>query len=418
MIFETDHRASEPTLVGVAIISGNLGQTFNILKDPSSWGQLETPRVVNSTEQSKIVFSFDGERKAVATVSAWNSNVTELEIVIGGTATSQASQDQIKYWKDVVSMLQKRLNAPPIVVASSPGKVNIYFAVGAFLKDGFHDVASCYQGLSLRERVLVELAGSFSIDFAGPFEQESELLVPKDSTNLVYRAGEELKSLGSAMGPDKVSFLIHKSVPIAGGMAGGSADAAAALVALNRLLGSELDDKLPEAAANLGSDVPFSLMGGTAIGVGRGEVLTKVQDGPALHWVMTPNPAGLSTPQVYRQLDVMRVNQGIDVSALEAPEVPEELLEALATGDVVEVAKLMHNDLEIAAVAMLPELAETLEVGRKAGSLRSMVSGSGPTIVHLAKNAIHAEQIATRLRAAGYPSLVTYSSSSGTRLEN
>jgi 4-diphosphocytidyl-2-C-methyl-D-erythritol kinase len=418
VIFETDHRASEPTLVGVAIISGNLGQTFNILKDPSSWGQLETPRVVNSTEQSKIVFSFDGERKAVATVSAWNSNVTELEIVIGGTATSQASQDQIKYWKDVVSMLQKRLNAPPIVVASSPGKVNIYFAVGAFLKDGFHDVASCYQGLSLRERVLVELAGSFSIDFAGPFEQESELLVPKDSTNLVYRAGEELKSLGSAMGPDKVSFLIHKSVPIAGGMAGGSADAAAALVALNRLLGSELDDKLPEAAANLGSDVPFSLMGGTAIGVGRGEVLTKVQDGPALHWVMTPNPAGLSTPQVYRQLDVMRVNQGIDVSALEAPEVPEELLEALATGDVVEVAKLMHNDLEIAAVAMLPELAETLEVGRKAGSLRSMVSGSGPTIVHLAKNAIHAEQIATRLRAAGYPSLVTYSSSSGTRLEN
>jgi 4-diphosphocytidyl-2-C-methyl-D-erythritol kinase len=418
VIFETDHRASEPTLVGVAIIWGNLGQTFNILKDPSSWGQPETPRVVNSTEQSKIVFSFDGERKAVATVSAWNSNVTELEIVISGTATSQLGQAQVNYWNDVVAMLQKRLNAPPIVVASSPGKVNIYFAVGAFLKDGFHDVASCYQALSLRERVLVELAGSFSIDFAGPFEHESELLVPKDSTNLVYRAGEELKSLGSAMGPDKVSFLIHKSVPIAGGMAGGSADAAASLVALNRLLGSELDDKLPEAAANLGSDVPFSLMGGTAIGVGRGEVLTKVQDGPALHWVMTPNPAGLSTPQVYRQLDVMRVNQGIDVSALEAPEVPDELLEALATGDVVEVAKLMHNDLEVAAVAMLPELAETLEAGRKAGSLRSMVSGSGPTIAHLAKNAIHAEQIATRLRAAGYPSLVTYSSSSGTRLEN
>ena len=418
MIFETDHRASEPTLVGVAIIWGNLGQTFNILKDPSSWGQPETPRVVNSTEQSKIVFSFDGERKAVARVSTWNSNVTELEIVISGTATSQLGQAQVNYWNEVVAMLQKRLNAPPIVVASSPGKVNIYFAVGAFLKDGFHDVASCYQALSLRERVIVELAGSFSIDFAGPFEHESELLVPKDSTNLVYRAGEELKSLGSAMGPDKVSFLIHKSVPIAGGMAGGSADAAASLVALNRLLGSELDDKLPEAAANLGSDVPFSLMGGTAIGVGRGEVLTKVQDGPALHWVMTPNPAGLSTPQVYRQLDVMRVNQAIDVSALEAPEVPDELLEALATGDVVEVAKLMHNDLEVAAVAMLPELAETLEAGRKAGSLRSMVSGSGPTIAHLAKNAIHAEQIATRLRAAGYPSLVTYSSSSGTRLEN
>ncbi len=414
MIFETDHRAIEPTLVGTSIISGNLAQTFNILKDPTSWGQAEAPRVVNATEHSKIVFSFDGERKAVAKVSPWNSNVTELELVISGNS---AGKDEIKYWNSVVEMLRKRLNNPPIVVASSPGKVNVYFAVGAFLKDGFHDVASCYQALSLRERVLVELTGSFSIDFAGPFEAESQLLVPRDSTNLVYQAGEQLKALGSSLGSDKVSFLIHKSVPIAGGMAGGSADAAAALVALNSLFGSGLEDQLPEAAANLGSDVPFSLMGGTAIGVGRGEVLTKVQDGPALHWVMTPNPAGLSTPQVYRQLDVMRVNQGIDVSSLEAPQVPEELLEALASGDVVEVAKLMHNDLEIAAVAMLPELADTLEAGRKAGSLRSMVSGSGPTIAHLAKNAIHAEQIATRLHSAGYPSIVTYTSNSGTRLE-
>ena len=418
MIFETDHRASEPTLVGLAILSGNLGQIFNILKDPSSWGQPESPRVVNSIDKAKIVFSFEGERKAVATLSVWNSNVTELEIVINGTLDSQAGQVQIKYWNDVVAMLQKRLNTPPIVVASSPGKVNIYFAVGAFLKDGFHDVASCYQALSLRERVLVELSGSFSIDFAGPFEEACQLLVPKDNTNLVYRAGQELKALGSTMGSDKVSFLIHKSVPIAGGMAGGSADAAASLVALNSLFGAGLDDKLPDAAANLGSDVPFSLMGGTAIGIGRGEVLTKVKDGPALHWVMTPNPAGLSTPQVYRQLDVMRVNQGIDVSALEAPEVPEELLEALAAGNLSAVAKLMHNDLEIAAVEMLPELAETLKAGQKAGSLRSMVSGSGPTIAHLAKNAIHAEQIATRLLAAGYPSLVTYTSNSGTRLEN
>lgn len=418
MIFETDHRASEPTLVGVAILSGNLGQTFNILKDPSSWGQSERPRVVNASEQSKIVFSFDGEKKTVATLSAWNLSVTELELVISGTVSNQFGQAQIKYWNEVVAMLQKRLNAPSTVVASSPGKVNVYFAVGAFLKDGFHDVASCYQALNLREKVLVELTGSFSIDFAGPFERESQLHVPKDTTNLVYRAGQELKELGSAMGSDKVSFVIHKRVPIAGGMAGGSADAAAALVALNSLFGSKLDEKLPEAAAKLGSDVPFSLMGGTAIGIGRGEVLSKVADGPALHWVMTPNPAGLSTPQVYRQLDIMRINEGINVSALEAPEVPEELLEAIASGDVEAIAKLMHNDLEIAAVAMLPELADTLRAGQKAGSVRSMVSGSGPTIAHLAKNAIHAEQIATRLKAAGYPSLVTYTSNSGTRLEN
>ena len=418
MIFETDHRASEATLVGISIISGNLGQTFSILKDPSSWGQPETPRVVNSTDHSKIVFSFDGQKKAIATLSAWNSYFTELEIVISGVAEHPAGKSQIKYWNDVVAMLRKRLNAPEIVVASSPGKVNIYFAVGAFLKDGFHEVASCYQALTLRERVLVELTGRFSIDFSGPFETDSHKLVPKDKTNLVHLAGEQLKSLGSAMGSDKVSFLIHKCVPIAGGMAGGSADAAAALVALNSLFGAGLDKELKVAAVNLGSDVPFSLMGGTAIGVGRGEVLSKVPDGPALHWVMTPNSAGLSTPQVYRQLDVMRVNQGIDVAALEAPVVPEELLAALAEGDVAQVAKLMHNDLEIAAVAMLPELAKTLEAGRKAGSLRSMVSGSGPTIAHLAKNRVHAEQVANRLQAAGYQSIVTSTSTSGTRLES
>ncbi len=418
MIFEIDHRSSDSSVVGIAILAGSQGQTFSILKDPNSWGKTEIPRVVNATDQSKIVYSFDGERRVAATVTSWNSNVTELEIVIGGITGNESGQLHQQYWNEVVQMIRTRLNNPPVVVASSPGKVNIYFAVGAFLKDGFHDVASCYQALSLRERTLVELAGSFSIDFSGPFMAESHKLVPKDTTNLVYRAGEELRALGSPMGSEKVSFLIHKSVPIAGGMAGGSADAAATLVALNSLFGTGLDDKLPEAAAKLGSDVPFSLMGGTAIGVGRGEVLSKVESGPALHWVVTPNPAGLSTPQVYRQLDIMRVNNKIDVSKLRAPEVPEVLLEALAKGDVMSIAKLMHNDLEIAALSLLPELSKTLDEGRKAGALRSMVSGSGPTIVHLAKNRIHAEQVANRLQAAGYPSIVTFTSHSGTRLEN
>lgn len=418
MIFERDHRAVEESLVGISIISGNLGQTFNILKDPSSWGQLVTPRVVNSTEQSKIVFSFAAEKKAVVTVSSWNSNITELEVVISGISDTQDRISQEEYWNDVVKMLRRRLNNPPIVVASSPGKVNVYFAVGAFLKDGFHTVASCYQALNLREKVLVELTGNFSIDFAGPFEQLSYENVPRDINNLVFQAGEELKALGAPLGADKVSFLIHKSVPIAGGMAGGSADAAAALVALDSLHGSELGDKIPLAAAKLGSDVPFSLMGGTAKGLGRGDVLSPVDKASTLHWVMTPNPNGLSTPQVYRQLDILRVNQNVDVSALEVPEIPEELLDALAEGNVKEIAKFMHNDLEVAAIFLLPELAETLEQGRKAGSLRSMVSGSGPTVAHLAKNRIHAEQIANRLEAAGYPSIVTYTSHSGTRLES
>jgi 4-diphosphocytidyl-2-C-methyl-D-erythritol kinase len=215
-----------------------------------------------------------------------------------------------------------------------------------------------------------------------------------------------------------VSFVIYKSVPIAGGMAGGSADGAAALTALDRLFGAELEPQLPKLAAKLGSDVPFSLQGGTAVGTGRGEKLSQIATDSILHWVMTPSSVGLSTPDVYRKLDVMRTESGVDVSTLEKPEVPTELVAALVSGDAAEVARYMHNDLEVAALALRPELADTIEAGRKAGALKSMVSGSGPTIAHLAKNRIHAEQIANRLNGAGLPSIATYTSVSGTRLEN
>jgi 4-diphosphocytidyl-2-C-methyl-D-erythritol kinase len=296
--------------------------------------------------------------------------------------------------------------------------VNVFFAVGAFLKSGFHDVASCYQALSLREVLSVELDGRFSIDFAGPLATQSKEVVPTDESNLVYKAALAIRKLNTNVLPQLVSFVIHKSVPIAGGMAGGSADGAAALVALERLFDVDLGPQLPKVAAKLGSDVPFSLMGGTAIGTGRGEKLSKIETDAILHWVMTPSSVGLSTPDVYRKLDVMRTESGVDVSTLEKPEVPAELVAALVSGDAAEVAKHMHNDLEIAALALRPELADTIEAGRKAGSLKSMVSGSGPTIAHLAKDRIHAEQIANRLAGIGLPSIATYTSVSGTRLEN
>jgi 4-diphosphocytidyl-2-C-methyl-D-erythritol kinase len=315
-------------------------------------------------------------------------------------------------------MLVGRLGARSSVVASSPAKVNVYFAVGSFLKDGFHDVASCYQALSLREVLSVELEGKFSINFAGPLAESCKQLVPTDATNLVYKAGTALQKLSKVVRPELVGFTIHKSVPIAGGMAGGSADGAAALVALDTLFSAGLEDKLSKAAAKLGSDVPFSLEGGTAIGTGRGEKLSKIESAAVLHWVMTPSHIGLSTPEVYRKLDILRTEAGVDVSSLEQPEVPAELVAALVAGDATDVAKYMHNDLEIAALALRPELATTIEAGRKAGALKSMVSGSGPTIAHLAKDRIHAEQIANRLASAGLPSIATYTSVSGTRLEN
>lgn len=418
MKFEIDHRSSTKALVATAHFASTSSRIFSILNDPSSWGQKRIPRVTSASSPSKVVLTFDGVERATIHISSWNTELCQMEVVLDGFPDDTSRLELERYWTEVFEMLDSRVGKGSFVIASSPGKVNVFFAVGAFLKDGFHEVASCYQGLSLREKVAVEMAGSFSIQFAGPFAAQSKELVPTDARNLVYKAGLELKELGANLRPELVTFTIHKSVPIAGGMAGGSADGAAALVALNALLDAGLEDQLPEAAAKLGSDVPFSLSGGTAIGLGRGEKLSTIESSAILHWVVTPSSEGLSTPDVYRKLDILRVEAGVDVSKIEQPEVPEELIAALISGDVREVAEYMHNDLEIAAIALRPELATIIEAGRKAGALKSMVSGSGPTIAHLALNRVHAEQIVNRLGVLGFESIATYTSLTGSAVEN
>lgn len=417
MKFDIDHTGGKPAIAGVSLLSANPERIFNILRDPGSWGMDLTPRITSTSAPRGIVFAFPGFERASVELSQWRAELTQLKVVIDGLVDERASLAQQSYWTRLTRTISDRLMSEPLVLASAPGKVNIFFAVGAFLKDGFHEVASCYQGLSLREQVLVELSGKFQIDFSGPFQKESEKLVPKDQSNLVFRAAEILNRFDPRVRGELVSFMIHKSVPIAGGMAGGSADGAAALVALNELFRCGLDEKLPELAAELGSDVPFSLSGGTAVGLGRGEQLTGIQTEGILHWVMTPNPVGLSTPEVYRKLDILRTEWGIDVSSLESPVVPRALIHAVQISDAVALSKLMHNDLERAALALRPELAAVIEEGVEAGALRSMVSGSGPTIAHLVSDAVTADLVAKRLERAGFPSLVTHSSISGARLE-
>jgi len=418
VIFETDFRQAVSASVATAYFASSAARVFSILSDPSSWGQTRTPRVSSASSPSKVVLSFEGVERATVSISSWRTDFCQIEVVLDGFPDDLAKAELESYWLEIWKMLVGRLGTRSSVVASSPAKVNVFFAVGAFLKNGFHEVASCYQALNLREIVSVELEGRFSIDFAGPMATLCKQAVPTDASNLVYKAALAIRKLNTNVLPELVSFVIHKSVPIAGGMAGGSADGAAALVALENLFDVDLGPQLPKVAAKLGSDVPFSLLGGTAIGTGRGEKLSKIETDAILHWVMTPSSAGLSTPDVYRKLDVMRTEFGVDVSTLEKPEVPEELVSALISGDAAEVARYMHNDLEVAALALRPELADTIEAGRKAGALKSMVSGSGPTIAHLAKDRIHAEQIANRLAGVGLPSIATYTSVSGTRLEN
>jgi 4-diphosphocytidyl-2-C-methyl-D-erythritol kinase len=418
VIFETDFRQAASASVATVYFASSASRVFSILNDPSSWGQTRTPRVSSASSPSKVVLSFEGVERATVSISSWRTDFCQIEVVLDGFPDDLAKAELESYWLEIWKMLVGRLGTRLSVVASSPAKVNVFFAVGAFMKNGFHEVASCYQALNLREVVSVELEGRFSIDFAGPMATLCKQAVPTDASNLVYKAALAIRKLNTNVLPELVSFVIHKSVPIAGGMAGGSADGAAALVALENLFDVDLGPQLPKVAAKLGSDVPFSLLGGTAIGTGRGEKLSKIETDAILHWVMTPSSAGLSTPDVYRKLDVMRTEFGVDVSTLEKPEVPAELVSALISGDAAEVARYMHNDLEVAALALRPELADTIEAGRKAGALKSMVSGSGPTIAHLAKDRIHAEQIANRLAGVGLPSIATYTSVSGTRLEN
>ncbi len=257
------------------------------------------------------------------------------------------------------------------VTASAPGKINLFFTVGALQPDGFHEVISIYQALNLRETVSVTAAKEFSLTVSGITEG-----VPTDETNLAIKAAKFVSR-------SPLAIHIEKSVPVAGGMGGGSADAAAVVVAASKMLGAKVTAS--ETVA-LGSDVPFAILGGTALGTGRGELLTPLETAGEFHWVLVPAPFGLSTPEVYRTLDELR------------PE-PEErdampLIAALRKGVPSDIAPLLHNDLQQAALHLRPELQETIDALESAGALRAMVSGSGPTILALVGSADEASRIA------------------------
>ena len=150
MIFETDFRQTTASLVATTYFSASAARVFNILNDPSSWGQTRTPRVSSATLPSKIVLSFDGIERATVSITSWNTDFSQLEVVLDGFPDDSAKSELESYWSEIWKMLVGRLGTRPSVIASSPAKVNVYFAVGAFLKDGFHEVASCYQALRAR----------------------------------------------------------------------------------------------------------------------------------------------------------------------------------------------------------------------------------------------------------------------------
>jgi 4-diphosphocytidyl-2-C-methyl-D-erythritol kinase len=277
------------------------------------------------------------------------------------------------------------------VTVRVPAKVNVQLAVGAARPDGFHDLANVFLAVGLYDEVTVTPADALRVTCAGPDAGQ----VPLDRTNLVARAAEELAARYGRTAD--VHLHIAKDIPVAGGMAGGSADGAGALVACDALWGTGASrEELLDICAELGSDVPFSLVGGAALGTGRGEKLQILEVGGSFHWVFAMAERGLSTPAVFREFD--RLAEGLDVPE---PVASQPLLDALAKGDPDALAAAVSNDLQPAALSLFPELADTLAAGRAADALATLVSGSGPTTAFLARDADSAAKVAQALRTSG-----------------
>lgn len=305
------------------------------------------------------------------------------------------------------------------MIVTAPGKINLFFSVGPLLPDGFHSVASVYQALELREEVSVAASASWLVEVSGSLPEEQLDLVPTGEENLVVKAAKLVAQLAGHPEAKPVAFDIFKNVPVAGGMGGGSADAAAALLAVNKLWQTEIShETLILESVKLGADVPFALLGGTAIGLGRGELLEPIIDVKPLNWVLVTSLDGLSTPEVYGRLDELRAERGMDPTSVADPTVPTELVEALIEGVPSRIAPLLKNDLQEGAIDLKPQLAEVIDAGVAAGALTGIVSGSGPTIVFLADSEESANTIANILSLRGHDAIVTTGPSVGTILEN
>ncbi|KUI12754.1 4-diphosphocytidyl-2C-methyl-D-erythritol kinase [Mycolicibacterium acapulense] len=282
------------------------------------------------------------------------------------------------------------------VTVRVPGKVNLYLEVGDRRDDGYHELTTVFHAVSLLDEITVSNADMLSLEVSG----EGAESLPADERNLAWQAAELMaEHVGRA--PD-VAISIEKSIPVAGGMAGGSADAAAVLVAMNTLweLGVPRRD-LHALAARLGSDVPFALHGGTALGTGRGEELATVLARTTFHWVLAFADGGLSTPAVFAEIDRLRDSAGPNREAPPRLEDAEPVLAALASGDPAQLAPLLGNDLQPAALSLDPGLRRTLRAGTEAGALAGIVSGSGPTCAFLCASAGQAVDVGAQLAGAG-----------------
>jgi 4-diphosphocytidyl-2-C-methyl-D-erythritol kinase len=284
-----------------------------------------------------------------------------------------------------------------VVHVRAPGKINVFLKVGALLDDGYHDVAIAYQAVSLYEDVRATAADDFSVRVSGTVELSR---VPTDGSNIAIKAARLLARTTGYRGG--VRLHIDKHVPVTGGMGGGSADAAATLLACDTLWGTQVPrEQMLALAGQLGADVPFALTGGTAIGTGRGDQLSPALAKGQFQWVLALAEFGLSTPAVYNELDKHRDRHAQDIfPATATPSVDANVLQALRAGDPHMLAETLYNDLQAPALHLQPSLSTVLELGENNGALAGIVSGSGPTVAFLVADQDGALELQTALEAA------------------
>jgi len=280
------------------------------------------------------------------------------------------------------------------VVVRTPAKVNLQLAVGQLGEDGFHEVTTVFQAISLFDDVSIKLAkqeSGTSLTLSGATSGG----VPVDDENLAIRAAK-LMAEKFDLSTD-LEIHLKKEIPVAGGMAGGSADAAGVIVAMDSLFEVGLSrDEMEAIAAQLGSDVPFGISGGVAIGRGRGDQLTPALSRGNYHWVLALSGQGLSTPAVYQECD--RLREGLDIAR---PQVSDSMMQALRAGDAVALGQALSNDLQAAACSLRPALRLVLDVGRDYGALGGIVSGSGPTVAFLVEDEERSMDLTVALSSSG-----------------
>jgi 4-diphosphocytidyl-2-C-methyl-D-erythritol kinase len=287
--------------------------------------------------------------------------------------------------------------AAKVAHARAPGKINVFLKVGAQLGDGVHEVATAYQAVSLCEEVHAYPADDFSVNFSGPIDTTG---LARDGSNLAIRAATLLAHKTGYRGGARLE--IGKNVPVAGGMGGGSADAAATLLACDALWGTELPrEELLALAVQLGPDVPFAFIGGTAIGTGRGDQISPALAMGHFQWVLAFADFDMHTPEVFEELERHRDRHSQDIFPAQVqPRVDANVLQALRAGDPHMLAESLHNDLQAPALHLEPGLAAIIELGEENGALAGMISGSGPTIAFLAADIDNALELQIALSAA------------------